>query len=240
MGKIIFGLFFFGIIAGVVFLFVKQNRKARTNFAINLGLSLAEYGEGKRLIKQLEEFYLFREASVSQEFNNILVGKIDDTDVKIFDYYVNKGGKVHGHPYFQGQIVFLFESKGLNFPKFQLRAKEGGLQKEIEIPKIPFLSHDEIKDVDPLLLFQDQQNYPRPYSKFTSKYLLRGPDHSSIRSLFNEETLKYFEKQKPRMSVEAVGNKLICYKYDSRPEPSELAGLYKKGLEIFNLLKSRL
>lgn len=240
--EIIIGVIcFIGIPAGGLILYFLQNRKAYSNFANNLGFSvyktLAEYDEGNQLEKQLEGFYLFRE-DINRKFINIIVGKIGDFDVKIFDNEYITGRTEHGAPITRGNTVFFFESEGLNFPKFQLRARGKSLEKEI---KIPFLSHKEI-DFDPPLLIQDQQVYQYPHPKFTSKYLLRGPNHSSIRSLFNDEILSYFENQKAIMSVEAVGTKIIIYNvwsWRSHGEPTELAGHYNKVLEIFNLLKSR-
>ena len=225
----------FGPCIGVMILYVILRFKEFPNFARSLDFSfyrtLTEYDEGYKLEKQLEEFSLFREGSY-REFGNIIVGKINDIDVKIFEYYFKKWER---QEYLNGQIVFLFESKDLYFPKFQLRAKGGIWQREI---KLPFESHVEIDDGPPLLS-KDYQFDPHP--KFTSKYLLRGADKALIKSIFTKEILSYFENQKPRMSVEAVGNKLIVYKvykHDSSVEHGELASLYKKGLEVFNLLKS--
>jgi len=159
----------------------------------------------------------------SPRIGNGMVGKIDDIDVKIFEYSFAEDKGIGAYPDGGGSVtttahVVLVENKNVYFPEFKLSTKK---------------AFQEI-----LFNYKGQKNISfDSHPQLASYYSLIGKDEDSIRRLFNIEILYYLDNQKDRMSVEAFGDKLIYYRA-SHLEPEEILNLYKKGLELYKLFES--
>ncbi len=72
---------------------------------------------------------------------------------------------------------------------------------------------------------------------FSKRYLLRGDDEASIRRIFNEWTLQYYE-QHPGLSTEGDGQKLIYYRVSKSVTPDKIESFLQEAYEIYGLFKS--
>ena len=202
----------FLVIGGAIVLsrWSEKKREAQwKQIAEDLGLPFFPQGDGS-LISHLHHFHLFSQGR-SRKIRNMLHGETDEVELAIFDYRFRTGSgenkRIHR------QTVIYFRSSDLKLPQFAVRPehffhKIGGA---FGYQDIDFETHPE----------------------FSKTYLLRGDDESSVRQLFNDSLLKFFESQ-PKISVEAGGNQLIFYRQRKRTKPDEVRSFMQEGFQVFD------
>jgi hypothetical protein len=114
--------------------------------------------------------------------------------------------------------VIYFEPRNFNLPLFSLR------------PEHAF--HKIISAFG----YQDIDFANRP--TFSSKYLLRGPDEQSIRNLFSDALLGFYEMNEGT-STDGSGNQLFIFRLNSRPAPQETQAFLNWGLQLQRLYGNR-
>lgn len=72
---------------------------------------------------------------------------------------------------------------------------------------------------------------------FSKTYVVQGDDEETIRALFSDVIIRYFEK-KPGLSLEGNGNRLICYRSDRLEGPDEISSFFDNGQEILRFFES--
>jgi hypothetical protein len=162
--------------------------------------------------EELGEFHLFN-IGRGKVIKNHLQGKAGGTELNIFDYrYIVGHGK---HQQTVSQSVFVARSEGMNLPLFSMRPesiwhKLGNL----------FGLHD-----------IDFESHPI----FSRRYLLKGPDETAIREVFQPPILEYFEAHQG-LNVEGIGDLLIYSTY-KRLKPEKIRDFMAEGFAILKLFQ---
>lgn len=173
---------------------------------------------------RLALFSLFSHPAKYSSYSNMIHAPRDGDEVAVFDYHATVAtdpglfdDKERSRPDKRYAYTALyFRSNKLKLPRFIL-TKQGflggvatsfGLQKDID-----FASHTD----------------------FSLHFRLGGGDEPSIRRLFDEPMLSYFEKNR-ECSVEGLGEEMIVYSDKLRTE--EIQPFVTKGFEVFKLFSN--
>ena len=167
------------------------------------------------LLGALGGFHLFSQGHSKKVFN-LMEGRSQDIDLRIFDYTYTVGGGKNSQTF--KQTVALFQSDPLRLPGFALRP-------EHFFHKIG--SAFGFKDID----FDE-------HPQFSSKYLLRGADEDAIRALFDDQIMGYYEAHEG-LSTEGERDVLLFYRQSKRPKPEELHTFMEDGFAVFAIFKGR-
>jgi hypothetical protein len=150
--------------------FSKQRTKAIQQTAESLNFAFSEKDD-TGLANALGGFHLFSQG-YSRRISNVLTGKFNLVPVTIMDYKYTTGGGKSSHTW--QQTVLVIECGKLQLPRFLLRPenlfdKIGSVfgQKDINFETAPV---------------------------FSKRYLLRGDNEESVRRVFNEPVLEYYEQ----------------------------------------------
>jgi hypothetical protein len=210
------GIALFIIIVAIYFVgryFAQQRTRNLKKLAELMNFTFSEKGMGD-VQEALGGFHLFSQG-YSRKISNVLTGMLNDIPVMVMDFrYVTGSGK-NSHTW--QQTVLAVESDRLQLPPFVLRSENlfdriGGIfgKKDINFETSPV---------------------------FSKRYLLRGHNEESIRKLFSDAVLQYFE-QHPGLSTEGDGEKLIYYRISKRVPPEKIQAFLQEGYEVFGLFKS--
>ncbi len=200
------------IVVAVISSYMERKRtEAFKNLAGELSFDF--FPEGRvGLLEEMNSFHLFN-IGHGKRIRNHLRGEAGGIELNIFDYrYVTGSGKSqHTH----NQSVFVARAGGMNLPLFSMRPetiwhKIGNL----------FGLHDINFDSHP---------------RFSSAYLLKGPDEAAIRAVFQPLILEYFEEH-TGLNVEGVGDLLLYANY-IRLNPEKIRDFMGKGFEILKLFQ---
>ena len=74
-------------------------------------------------------------------------------------------------------------------------------------------------------------NFPEA-PQFSKKYILRGPDEASIRSLFTPVLIQFLEQQQRPLSIDAAGDTLFVHRTSKRAKPEEVESFVTEGKQI--------
>jgi len=190
MGKLLV-LLGLGILVGILSLWRAYSAGKRTRalaaLAAARGFSFAATAAPMSVIPS-GQLNLFRKGD-SRRITNLMWQKTGERLWSHFDLTYVSGYKDH-ETREQTQTVTMFQTSQVNFPGFQLAAKDliDKISRIFDGPNIHFESS--------------------PH--FSNSYLLKGKDEPAIRALFDENTVLYFETH-PGYSVEAFGDALIVY-----------------------------
>lgn len=191
----------------------KQRREALTAIATTLGFTFKQKADMSTL--GAADLHLFHQGR-SKRLRNVMQRISDDVQISIYDYSYTTGGGNSSHTHVQ--TVFQFQCERLSLPGFTL------------CPEHVFHKIGKTfgyQDIDFDL-----------FSEFSQKYLLRGKDEEGIRKVFNQELVALLEKAE-KLSVEAEGHVVICYRSGKRVKPEELFEKLERMREIFQLLIRR-
>ena len=167
----------------------------------------------RTMLGPIVEFSLFSKGQY-RRISNVLTGKFNGIPVMIFDYQYTTGSGDSAHIW--KQTVIAMESEKLELPNFVLRPE--GL-------------FDKIGDV-----FGRKDIDFEIYPKFSKQYFLRGESEESVRNIFTDSTIQYYE-QHPGLSTEGEGDRFIFY-HGSRVVPiDQIQNLMQQGYELFELFK---
>lgn len=206
-------LIFIILICMVVWYYNKQRQKALKQLAESLNFTFSAKGDQSTL-DAMRGFHLFSQGH-SRKISNVLTGKFNDIPVTVMDYRYTTGGGKSSHTW--SQTVIVIESEKLALPVFILRP-------ENLFDKIgsAFGKKDINFETSPL---------------FSKRYLLRGDDEASIRLIFNQWIIEYYERH-PGLSTEGDGRKLIYYRISKSVSPDKIQTFLQEGYEIYGLFKS--
>jgi hypothetical protein len=187
--------------------------KAIKKLAESMNYTFSAKGN-ETLSSQLYNFNLFSKGH-SQKISNVITGTRNNIRITILDYKFTTGGGKSSHTY--EQSVIFFESDKLHLPEFILR---------------PESLFDKIGQV-----FSNKDIDFKMYPLFSKKFLLRGNDEESIRSLFTDSVLRVYE-QHQHLSTEANGSRLIIYQISKRVSPDRIESFIQEGSDIVELFKT--
>ena len=194
--------------------FNKQRTKAFELLAESLNFAFSEKADGS-LMDSLSSFQLFSQG-YSKRISHVLSGKFNLIPVTIMDYKYTTGGGKSSHTF--QQTVLVMESNKLQLPRFNLR---------------PERLFDKIGSV-----FGNKDINFETAPVFSKRYQLRGDDEASVRNLFNERVLEYYE-QHPGLCTECDGVKIIYYRSSKKVTPEEIQSFLQDGDDLFNLFKTK-
>ena len=194
--------------------FNKQRTKAFELLAESLNFAFSEKADGS-LMDSLSSFHLFSQG-YSRRISNVLSVKFNLIPVTIMDYKYTTGGGKSSHTF--QQTVLVMESNKLQLPRFNLR---------------PERLFDKIGSV-----FGNKDINFETAPVFSKRYQLRGDDEASVRNLFNERVLEYYE-QHPGLCTECDGVKIIYYRSSKKVTPEEIQSFLQDGDDLFNLFKTK-
>lgn len=168
------------------------------------------------LTEQLGDFRLFRRGG-RKRITNVLRHQEDlmSFDIRMFDYRYLKWNGSKMQPY--QQTVFYLESTQLGLPELWLQ------------PETLFHKLGE-------LFGRGDIDFVR-FPSFSGQYRLTGEDEAYIRHHFTDQLLNYFTVEKG-WSLEGVGYFMILYRKERLMAPEHMAAFYKRGLELFRMLKT--
>ncbi|NQT63953.1 MAG: hypothetical protein HQ556_13415 [Candidatus Marinimicrobia bacterium] len=202
------------VIVAVIIMIVRYYEKKRTEAlqaaASAMGLTFSGR-PGADFLPTLGAFTLFSQGH-SKKAANMMSGIIDGIDMAIFDYRYTTGGGKNSHTH--SQTVFLLKSDSLSLPAFSLRPENvfHKIGKAFGYQDIDWDSHPE----------------------FSDKYLLRAADEAACREAFSDDILEYYQ-QRPGLSTEGSGNRLIFFRASKKVKPENLATFLKDGLHVYTL-----
>jgi hypothetical protein len=192
--------------------FSGKRAEALGQLAQTLNFTFSPRDDGT-LMATLGGFQLFTKGQ-SRKLTNILNGKNSGTPVMVMDYQYTTGSGENAHTW--RQTVLVMESENLALPYFSLRP-------ENVFDKIGSVIG--YKDID----------FPI-YPKFSKQYFLRSKDELSIRNIFTDSLIQYYE-QHPGLNTEGEGNRLIYYQGPKIVPADKLQEFMQQGYELFSLFK---
>ena len=206
----------FALLIGGAYWLRNQARQQRTKklkaVADERGLEFSATDDAS-LKRYLADLHLFQHGH-TRRLTNIFHIKTEDAMVHLFDYSY----RVLGSRYPQQQTVICFRSSRLNLPDFVIRPENSfdKLSATLGFQDIDFPSHPE----------------------FSEKYLLRGTDEESVRDLFCDDVLEFFEQfGRFRMPiVEGHRNRLILHVV-KLIRPQEIRDFMKEGFKIYQVFR---
>ena len=197
------------VLALLAFYFVWWPQLKRSNnlkkTANDLNIPFYPKGDDS-LYDHLEYFYLFSMNSKSQ-ITNMLHQEDKETELAFFDFKFMWGVS---EPIERVQSVVYFCSPKLDLPQFVLQ------------PEKKFHQFGDLQDID----FSS-------HKKFSDDYLLQGNPEESVRNLFNEQLLDFFES-KLGLCVEGGANQMLFYRLNERISPNKLSQFLDEGMQVLS------
>ena len=192
---------------------LKRNKNLK-KIANDLNIPFYPKGDDS-LYDHLEYFHLFSMNSKSR-ITNMLHQEDEETELAFFDFdftfEIGGGGsRDNGISYYANryqQSVVYFCSPKLDLPQFVLQ------------PEKKFHQFGDLQDID----FSS-------HTKFSDDYLLQGNPEESVRNLFNDQLLDFFES-KPRLCVEGGANQMLFYRLNERVSPNNLNQFLEEGMQV--------
>ncbi len=196
------------ILVWAIWLVDKKRTADLRRVAVSLNLSFT--AKDNDLVDAMQAFHLFSQGH-TRRVRNILHGRANDTDVKIFDYQYTVGSGKQSTIYLQ--TVILFRSSRLDLPRFTL-------QPERWYHKMgAMLGHADI----------DFGSHP----KFSGLYLLRGKEEDRIRATFTTDVLDYYAAH-PKCASEGGGNTFLFWRRRRRVSPKAIQHFMAEGFGLFS------
>ena len=210
------------VLLAFYFFWYPQLRRSENLRKIAIDLNIPFYPKGDdSLYDHLEYFHLFSMNSKSR-ITNMLHQEDKETELAFFDFTFEIGAGGSGTPSESGagggvsyatehkQSVVYFCSPKLDLPQFVLQP-EKELHQFGDLQDIDFSSH----------------------TKFSDDYLLQGNPEESVRNLFNDQLLNYFES-KPGLCVEGGANQMLFYRLNERISPNKLSEFLEEGMQVLS------
>ncbi len=163
-------------------------------------------------IRALGDVPLFSRSRYGGRVTNLLAGRIDNDETRVFDYDDTTGAG-RWDMWRRKQTVALYPGGARDLPDLALSAKK--------------LLHR-------VLGYGDIEFETSPV--FSSHYLLTGPYPAAIRSVFNPGTLQFFERQSG-WTVEVQDGTVAIYRNGKRIRPSETAGFLRRTHRVLQALR---
>jgi hypothetical protein len=201
-----------GTIIFVAHQFEKQRAEALQAAANDMRFTFSRKAEPD-LLDRLKHFHLFSQGH-SKKIRYVLRGDAGDLAVSVFEYSYRTGGGQHSHHW--SQTVILFESDEMRLPQFTLRPEHvfHKIGQVFGYQDIDFDSHPE----------------------FSKRYLLKGENEESVRWLFGDDALSFYESDR-KLSTEAAGRQLIHYRSDKRVKPEQIQEFITQGVRVLTLFR---
>ena len=206
---------FIGLVGFVIVLYRQYEQKrtdALNSLATSMKLDFSKISSDQ-LLPSLGKFPLFSQGH-SRKAKNIMSGKVEEIEIKLFDYrYTTGAGK---HQATHHQTLAVLGSERLDLPSFSLK------------PQNVF------HNIGKAFGYQDIDFTSNPL--FSDKYLLRASDENAVRLIFTPDILEYFE-QRLGISTEAGEDQIVFFRAGKKVKPEELPRFLKDGLHIYTLFK---
>ena len=198
-----------GLLAFYFFWYSQLKRSGNLKkIANNLNIPFYPKGDDS-LYDHLEYFYLFSMNSKSR-ITNMLHQEDKETELAFFDFTFEIGAGSPGTGTEYKQSVVYFCSPKLDLPQFVLQ------------PEKKFHQFGDLQDID----FSS-------HTKFSDDYLLQGNPEESVRNLFNEQLLDFFES-KLGLCVEGGANQMLFYRLNERISPNKLSQFLDEGMQVLS------
>jgi hypothetical protein len=189
----------------------KRRKEEMQAIADLLGYSYSE-GPNSSLPVSLSHFHLFSQGR-SRRARHIMVKKVDDVTVTVFDYeYTTSSGKNSSK---HKQTVALFESPRFQFPSFSLR---------------PRRFWDDIADK-----LGRQSIVIEGHPAFADAYLLQGQHVARIRALFSAPVVSFYSRSMG-LSAEGMGRQLVHYRQREKVDAQHIDRFVREGQKALELL----
>lgn len=218
MNTLVITLVAAGIIAAVAIIVAvvraeKKRTEALERASQTLGFTFTPRGD-LALLKSTADLPLFSRGRAAKA-RHMMAGRVDDAEVKLFDFQYTVGGGQHSHTV-QQTVVLLPVGWGL--PDFVLAPEK-------------FFHR-----VGQAFGYQDidfEQN-----AEFSSRYLLRGRDETAIRAAFGPDRLAFFAGE-PGWTVEARSGHLGIYRSGKRCKPENVQSFLADAQRVWQALRTR-
>lgn len=181
--------------------------------AQQLGFQFVSQGHDK-FQQSLAEFHLAT-LGVRQGISNLMHGKLEGTDIAIFDheYFVPSGKSSRK----VSQTVIWLQRRGTKRTEFALRPES------FWNTVGTWIGHGDI----------NFESHPT----FSRDYLLRGDDENAVRELFTDDVLSFYE-QHSGLSTEGASNKLLVYRSEVLLAPDDTTSFLTEARQLLSLLES--
>jgi hypothetical protein len=201
------------VFAYIGYLWEQKRTKAFAQLASDLSFDFSPAGDSG-YFDSMSALHLFSQGK-HKTWSNLMRGEAGGLAVSIFDYRFTTGSGKSKHTTKQTVICFQFDSPSL--PLFSLRPESfwHKVGSWLGMKDINFDTHP----------------------KFSSAYLLQGPDEAAIRNVFNSKVLDFFE-QNTSLSVEAMGDRLFFYTPGVRVDPKKIHEFMARGFEILKQFRT--
>ncbi|MGH9944162.1 MAG: hypothetical protein ACRD9R_17595 [Pyrinomonadaceae bacterium] len=212
-------LFMGGVVVLIIILVKKRNAELRERARQMQAASVTQLGWPYAAESPLEFFSGHEQFETfstghSKEIRNLIHGEREGTRVAVFDFDYTVGHGKSRTTY--SQTILVLESEKLGLPFFSMRPEN-------------FLHR-----IAGAFGYQDIDFAQRP--GFSGFYLLRGQNELHIREAFAERVLAYYE-QNPGLSTDGGGQRLLCYRQNSKVPPEQLRQFVEWGLGLAKLFQ---
>ena len=207
-------LTFIGISFLLAWFFDKKRSEALQLIAKALNFSFERKGD-ELLIAMHNDFDLLSKGH-AKKASNVMYGRSGDMDITIMDYQYTVGHGKNSSTHLHSIIIV--QSIHLLLPVFTL-APENIFHK-----------------IGGVFGYQDIDFSSHP--KFSKQYLLRGEDEDAIRETFNDELLKFYEKNKT-FNTEGNNDKFVFFRTGKRLSAKDIQAFLQEGITLYGLLKTQ-
>ena len=195
------------VLLAFYFFWYPQLRRSENLRKIANNLNIPFYPKGDdSLYNHLEYFYLFSDNSKSQ-ITNMLHQEDKETELAFFDFTFEGG--VSCDTEYKQSVVYLCSPK-LDLPQVVLRP-EKIYHQSLDLQDIDFSSHP----------------------KFSNDYLLQGNPEESVRNLFDNQLLGFFES-KHGLCVEGGANQMLFYRLNELISPNKLSQFLEEAMQVLS------
>lgn len=218
-------IFIVAIVAG------QRRARAMKAFAESKGFSYMPHAEDdEEFLQSFSRMPLFM-LGRKRDAWNVMTGTVGDYHVTILDFrYSYDSAHTNAIGETLIQTVVVLDSPTQDMPTFSLRPHRHSdvVGNAFFSSLIPGLTELTPQDID----FPD-------HPAFSDYYLLHGTrkNETAVRSLFRDDVIKYFEKQKG-LCADGAGTQFACYTRGKELSPKDITPFLNQAVEVSKLLNA--
>lgn len=204
-----------GVVAGVMWSRAAGRKRTETLAYASQALGLAFEPVGDLgLLTAAADFPLFGQGH-SRSVRNVMTGRLEDVEVRLFDYRYTTGSGQHSHTHVQTVAVMPAASP---------------------LPDFVLAPENVFHRIGQLFGYQDIDFEAHP--EFSSHYLLRGRDEDAIRAAFDPNRLAFLGGTRG-WTIQSRNGQLAVFRADVRVKPEDLSTFLEESRQIGRAFKDR-
>ena len=201
------------IVSLAAYRYGKMRGEGLQRFARQRGLGFSRKAD-INAYEEFRDFLLFSDDS-EKKVSNIIRGEAEGVHVMMCDYHSTTGAGQSAST--RTQTVVIMESPRFSLPAFEMYPKD--------IFRRVFGILSKKKDID----FPSRRG-------FSEEYALRSENEETVKMVFSDTVLSFFENHKG-LTVEVKGGRLLYYRNGKLIRPEDARSFLQEGLEILRVFE---